>query len=159
MVGADPHGCTVFFANSDQGHKSVTDPFQFFSVGLVRIIVGFKFFPVRIIPGINSNLFNDGRCYCCRIRCKMNIGHQWSIKTPGPDTIPDRFQVLCLIDTGGGDTYNFTSCLNHPYGLGNSSLCIHGVRGGHGLDTYGIISPNAYIPDHDAAGFPSLVLS
>jgi hypothetical protein len=89
----------------------------------------------------------------------MNIGYQWSIKTPGPDTVSDRFKIFCILYTWSGDTYNFTPCFNHPNGLGNGSLRIHGVRGGHGLDPNGIISTNTYISNHDAAGSPSLVLS
>ena len=131
MVGANPHGCAVFFADFDQWRESVADAVQFFSVLCIGVFDELKFFFVGIIAGVHAHFFHNSSGNFSGIGGVVNIGYQWGVVARCPEFFLDVFEVAGFVLAGCGYAHVFTSCADHADGLGNRAIGIHGIGCGH----------------------------
>ena len=133
VVGAYTQCGSVFLADFQQWNEALTDAVQLFSIGGIVVIDHFKLFPVGKITRIDADLLHDPRCHFGGVGGEMDVRHQRRGISPLPEFSADILQILRLVDTGSGDTDQFTPCFNHSHGLFHRSRGIHGIRGGHTL--------------------------
>ena len=87
----------------------------------------------------------------------MHISHQWGIVTISLETSGDILHVLSLAHTLSGETYEFASGIDDPFGLGHTTLGIVGIHRSHRLNTDGIGAADAYTADVRRCRLSSLI--
>ena len=158
MVGADPHGLAKGFALAHQWREFHTDARQFFFVGLVGVDQVLEPLLVRIVSGVDTDLFHVFCSDFCRIGGEVDVRHQWDVVPGFPQLLGDEFQSLGISFAGGGDAHQFTPHFDHSDALGHSGIDIQSVGGGHGLHPDRVLSTYADVANLHRPGGSTLVI-
>ncbi len=158
MIGAYPHGRTVFPADLNQRSKLLTNAFKLCFIRGIRIFDRLKSFFISVIARIDSNLFDNSCSQFGGIRGEMNICDEWCIVTASSQFLLYFCQVLRLFYAWRRNTNILTARFYHSDGLLHRAVCVHCIHGGHGLNANWICSAQRYITDLHFNGLPPAIL-
>src|SRR6185312_9574522 len=145
VVGAYAHRRPILLAYIYKGGKFLVNALQLTLVLDVRIIYLIELLFVGIVAGIYAHFFNNARGHFGSIRSKMDIGNQWGVITALPQLFFYFGQVLGFFNTGRCDTYILAARFYHPDRLLHRGYSVHGIGGGHALNTDRITAAHRYI--------------
>src|SRR5690554_2431171 len=87
----------------------------------------------------------------------MYISHQWSLISTRAELFLYFSQIMSFFNTRSCDAYVFATRLDHAYRLLHRSHGVHGVDGGHTLNSNGIMPAHRNIANPYFTGQPTLV--
>src|SRR5665213_436105 len=158
MVGADPHGRSVFFADADQGNKAVVYPLDLILIFLVCIFDELEFFLIHIIARVHAHFFHDAGRNLGGIGREMDVCHNGRLITSFSDLVFDEEQVLRLAFAGSRNADEFGAGFYATDGLLHRGPGIHGIRRGHGLNPDGGITTDHQVAHFYRHGFQAFIL-
>ena len=125
-------------------------------VGVVDVLEGAG--TVDEIPGVDAHLLHDTGGQVGHMGIEVYVGHQRGVVAPVVQLLFDDGQALGLAGTLCRESHIVGSGLDDAHALFDTGFGFVGVRVGHRLYAYGVVSPQGRVADVNFGGGAAVVI-